>query len=62
MSEIMDLVVIEKKNAMAVFTNNDQLRPAYRSDRKRGSQPGAGRDHQKRPRRHRIHGSQGRAL
>ncbi|HCC2580358.1 TPA: hypothetical protein M4189_004193 [Klebsiella pneumoniae] len=25
MSEIMDLVVIEKKNAMAVFTNNDQL-------------------------------------
>ncbi|HBM3052627.1 TPA: hypothetical protein LVM06_001382 [Klebsiella michiganensis] len=27
MSEIMDLVVIEKKNAMAVFTNNDQLNP-----------------------------------
>lgn len=27
MSEIMDLVVIEKKNAMAVFTNNDQLDP-----------------------------------
>ena len=27
MSEIMDLVVIEKKNAMAVFTNNDQLEP-----------------------------------
>lgn len=27
MSEIMDLVVIEKKNAMAVFTNNDQLAP-----------------------------------
>ena len=23
----MDLVVIEKKNAMAVFTNNDQLDP-----------------------------------
>lgn len=27
MSEIMDLVVIDKKNAMAVFTNNDQLDP-----------------------------------
>ncbi|HHC2778770.1 hypothetical protein [Klebsiella pneumoniae] len=27
MSEIMDLVVIEKKNAMAVFTNKDQLDP-----------------------------------
>ena len=27
MSEIMDLVVIEKKNAMSVFTNNDQLDP-----------------------------------
>lgn len=27
MSEIMDIVVIEKKNAMAVFTNNDQLDP-----------------------------------
>lgn len=27
MSEIMDLVVIEKKNAMAVFTSNDQLDP-----------------------------------
>ncbi|TYX37470.1 hypothetical protein [Klebsiella pneumoniae] len=27
MSEVMDLVVIEKKNAMAVFTNNDQLDP-----------------------------------
>lgn len=27
MSEIMDLVVIEKKNAMVVFTNNDQLDP-----------------------------------
>lgn len=27
MSEIMDLVVIEKNNAMAVFTNNDQLDP-----------------------------------
>ncbi|EIH8471522.1 hypothetical protein AXE18_001630 [Escherichia coli] len=27
MREIMDLVVIEKKNAMAVFTNNDQLDP-----------------------------------
>ncbi len=27
MSEIMDLVGIEKKNAMAVFTNNDQLDP-----------------------------------
>lgn len=27
MSEIMDLVIIEKKNAMAVFTNNDQLDP-----------------------------------
>ncbi|HDH1415594.1 TPA: hypothetical protein PIT84_003140 [Klebsiella quasipneumoniae subsp. similipneumoniae] len=27
MSEIIDLVVIEKKNAMAVFTNNDQLDP-----------------------------------
>ncbi|MFS3896388.1 hypothetical protein ACLZTU_22370 [Raoultella ornithinolytica] len=27
MSEIMDLVVIEKKNAMAVFTNNEQLDP-----------------------------------
>ncbi|HED8811916.1 TPA: hypothetical protein R6G20_003143 [Klebsiella pneumoniae] len=27
MSEIMDLVVIEKKNAMAVFTNNDHLDP-----------------------------------
>ncbi|HIC9070556.1 TPA: hypothetical protein ACW70F_006034, partial [Klebsiella michiganensis] len=27
MSEIMELVVIEKKNAMAVFTNNDQLNP-----------------------------------
>lgn len=27
MSEIMDLTVIEKKNAMAVFTNNDQLDP-----------------------------------
>lgn len=27
MSEIVDLVVIEKKNAMAVFTNNDQLDP-----------------------------------
>ena len=27
MSEIMDLVVIEKKNAMAVFTNNDQHDP-----------------------------------
>lgn len=27
MSEIMNLVVIEKKNAMAVFTNNDQLDP-----------------------------------
>ncbi|HFU4991446.1 TPA: hypothetical protein ACH57N_002305 [Klebsiella pneumoniae] len=27
MSEIMDLVVIEKKNTMAVFTNNDQLDP-----------------------------------
>ncbi|MGA6510672.1 hypothetical protein ACPEF7_23135 [Klebsiella sp. K769] len=27
MSEIMDLVVIEKKNAMAVFTNNDKLDP-----------------------------------
>ncbi|EOI2439050.1 hypothetical protein ACMGBB_001938 [Klebsiella pneumoniae] len=27
MSEIMDLVVIEKMNAMAVFTNNDQLDP-----------------------------------
>lgn len=27
MSEIMDLVVIERKNAMAVFTNNDQLDP-----------------------------------
>lgn len=27
MSEIMDLVVIEKKNAMTVFTNNDQLDP-----------------------------------
>ncbi|WPH99961.1 hypothetical protein [Klebsiella pneumoniae] len=27
MSEIMDLVVIEKTNAMAVFTNNDQLDP-----------------------------------
>ncbi|MDV0622260.1 hypothetical protein RZO95_09810 [Klebsiella variicola subsp. variicola] len=27
MSEIMDLVVIEKKNAMAVFTNNDQIDP-----------------------------------
>ncbi|HBT6123294.1 hypothetical protein ACNSPR_26210 [Klebsiella pneumoniae] len=27
MSEIMDLVVIETKNAMAVFTNNDQLDP-----------------------------------
>ncbi|HGW0999882.1 TPA: hypothetical protein ACNPUC_004034 [Raoultella planticola] len=27
MSEIMDLVVIEKKNAMAVFTNNDPLDP-----------------------------------
>lgn len=27
MSEMMDLVVIEKKNAMAVFTNNDQLDP-----------------------------------
>lgn len=27
MSEIMDLAVIEKKNAMAVFTNNDQLDP-----------------------------------
>jgi len=27
MSEIMDLVVIEEKNAMAVFTNNDQLDP-----------------------------------
>lgn len=27
MSEITDLVVIEKKNAMAVFTNNDQLDP-----------------------------------
>ena len=27
MSEIPDLVVIEKKNAMAVFTNNDQLDP-----------------------------------
>lgn len=27
MCEIMDLVVIEKKNAMAVFTNNDQLDP-----------------------------------
>lgn len=27
MSEIMDLVVIEKKNAMAAFTNNDQLDP-----------------------------------
>lgn len=27
MSEVMNLVVIEKKNAMAVFTNNDQLDP-----------------------------------
>lgn len=27
MSEIMDLVVIEKKNTMAVFTNNDQIDP-----------------------------------
>ncbi|HDH7789725.1 TPA: hypothetical protein PJH86_004578 [Raoultella ornithinolytica] len=27
MSEITDLVVIDKKNAMAVFTNNDQLDP-----------------------------------
>lgn len=27
MSEITDLVVIEKKNAMTVFTNNDQLDP-----------------------------------
>lgn len=27
MSEIMDLVVIEKNNAMEVFTNNDQLDP-----------------------------------
>ncbi|HFF8583727.1 TPA: hypothetical protein ACGEYN_000644 [Raoultella ornithinolytica] len=27
MSEVMDLVVIEKNNAMAVFTNNDQLDP-----------------------------------
>lgn len=27
MSEIIELVVIEKKNAMAVFTNNDQLDP-----------------------------------
>ena len=27
MSEIMELVVIEKKNARAVFTNNDQLDP-----------------------------------
>lgn len=27
MSEVTDLVVIEKKNAMAVFTNNDQLDP-----------------------------------
>ncbi|HIF0595353.1 TPA: hypothetical protein ACXYQZ_000116 [Klebsiella pneumoniae] len=27
MSEMMDLVVIEKKNAMAVFTHNDQLDP-----------------------------------
>ena len=27
MSEIMELVVIEKKNAMAVFANNDQLDP-----------------------------------
>ncbi|HFD8278951.1 TPA: hypothetical protein ACF6GX_005728, partial [Raoultella ornithinolytica] len=27
MSEITDLVVIEKKNAMAVFTSNDQLDP-----------------------------------
>ncbi|HHD2015734.1 TPA: hypothetical protein ACN1JE_005175 [Klebsiella pneumoniae] len=31
MSEIMDLVVIEKKNAMAVFTNNDQLDPLIES-------------------------------
>ncbi|HBQ7280514.1 hypothetical protein L1R18_16395 [Klebsiella pneumoniae] len=31
MSEIMDLVVIEKKNAMAVFTNNDQLDPLIKA-------------------------------
>ena len=33
MSEIMDLVVIEKKNAMAVFTNNDQLDPLIEAKR-----------------------------
>ncbi|EMB9111706.1 hypothetical protein VAK34_002327 [Klebsiella quasipneumoniae] len=36
MSEIMDLVVIEKKNAMAVFTNNDQLDPLIEAIEKEG--------------------------
>lgn len=37
MSEIMDLVVIEKKNAMAVFTNNDQLDPLIEAIEKEAS-------------------------
>lgn len=39
MSEIMDLVVIEKKNAMAVFTNNDQLDPLIEAIEKRLAAP-----------------------
>lgn len=39
MSEIMDLVVIEKKNAMAVFTNNDQLDPLIEAIEKEARSP-----------------------
>lgn len=62
MSEIMDLVVIEKKNAMAVFTNNDQLDPLIEAIEKEARSLVPDVTTKKRPRCYRIHGSQGRAL
>ena len=48
MSEIMDLVVIREKNAMAVFTTTTSSTRLSKHDRK-SSQPGAGHATTKRP-------------
>ncbi len=57
MSEVTDLVVIEKQNAMAVFTTKEQLDPIIEAIGERSSQPGAGCVDPQRPRRYRIHGA-----
>jgi hypothetical protein len=57
MSEVTDLVVIEKQNAMAVFTTKEQLDPIIEAIEKEARSLVPDVSTSQRPRRDRIHGA-----